>query len=108
MIGSGQEKFLREILPDNTGTDTLLVFDTPANTAALTINRTYATRDLPDSENEANPQPDFAITFGEDELLAGTPVVETLNLMANEAEEAVRKLVAAFLDPSNSLQRGDA
>lgn len=102
MIGSGQEKFLKEVLPANAPPGVVVVFDTPAHANALTIKRAYATRDLPDSENEVNQQPDFAVTFGETVLLQGTPVLETLNHMASETEEAVRRLAAAFLDPGNS------
>ena len=102
VTGSPSGRILREVLRPNTPDGILIVFDAPENANALTINRPYVTHGLPDSENEAKEQPAFAITFGEGEMLAGTPVVETLVDFAKEADRAVRELVTAFLDPNNA------
>lgn len=103
LVGTGQENFLPNALIQATPTTRrVIVLDAPEGAVALQIRRAYATRHLPDPVNEVRPQPDFAITFGDNELLAGTPVVETLDDMASKTEDAVRGLADAFLDPSNS------
>lgn len=102
IIGYEGDELLRGIVPDDTPVGSIFVLYALENADAFTIERTYATRALGDSENEAKTQPPFAITFGEREILRGIPV-GALAISAKEAERAVRELVSAFLDPDNTL-----
>ncbi|WP_423069014.1 hypothetical protein [Devosia sp. CN2-171] len=97
------------LLKDTTGypmpAGTTLVFaGSPSDDALMVLeNFRYATRELPDSENETKVQPTFAIAFSDREALAHHPVIETLRVAAEETRLAVQKMIEAYFDPNNTF-----
>jgi hypothetical protein len=103
-IGSDNDRFLRPFIwKSNPPVGTKVIMDGPEDINLLTVRQRYATRDLPDSEQEVEPQPAFEITFDQGEALPGFSVTQVLDTNAQEAQTAVDRMVAAFLDPANVL-----
>lgn len=107
MIRAGEPE--EALLKDTTGhpmpAGTTMVFaGSPGDDALMILEGYhYATRDLPNSENETKVQPTFAIAFSDREVLAHRPVVDTLRVAAEETRLAVQKMVEAYFDPDNTF-----
>jgi hypothetical protein len=100
--GTGNEeafkRFLRRDIPDGT----TIVLAGSDDEDLIKFQGRFVTRDLPDNEKEAEPQPAFEITFGDGQPFAHRFVIEALVEGVHEVRSAVDALVAAFLDPANA------
>lgn len=103
--GEPEEALLKDTTDYPMPAGTTMVFaGSPGDDALMILeNFRYATRDLPDSENETKVQPAFAISFSDREALAHQPVVETLRVAAEETRVAVQAMIEAFYDPGNTF-----
>lgn len=103
--GEPEEALLKDTTDSPMPAGTKLVFaGSPSDDALMILDGfRYATRDLPDSENEAKVQPTFTIAFSNREVLAHVPVVDALRVAAEETRLAVEKMIKAYFDPDNTF-----
>jgi hypothetical protein len=60
-----------------------------------------ATRDMADSEEEANTQCAFEIAFGKGQPFEGVEVLRTLNKAVDTVKEVSSTIIEAYLSPDN-------
>lgn len=67
------------------------------------IRRKFVMRDLPNSQRETNVNMPLYVAFGHGQPFVGSPVLPTLDRMADAVKEIVSRLIEAYLSPGNTF-----